>query len=342
MRVNRQRMNRPVIEPSPLIINHVFARAKTDAHGRYQLTTTTPPIDQPGGLRQAVYRQLFKCDLFAASETGMIGWANFSISPSDWETELEQKVDVALLETETVTGKFVDSRGKPIVGATVIPLSHTSYSQQTARHILGVPNSAARLAAKTDRDGSFRLPETPAGTITYLSLHHPDRLPTIARVGDQATVDMAQAVESRGAPRPYPPLQSFPAMVRETARTIIHGRVIDQSGSPVPNARVSFARTMEFTQADGSGEFQWPMRDFVLDSMDDDGITSIHASGPQGMGHAEFTKLQLLDANSVQIAIKPTIELTGKILDKDTRHPINERRNARSSFRSQPRLSNER
>ena len=182
-----------------------------------------------------------------------------------------------------VTGKVLNDKGEPIVGA---------------RLLLGDSRFVSRPnQGRTDERGEFRLPGATAGP-TYLTVQANGYAPESRPI----TVDGKTA----------------PAEFKLAAGHVFKAKVIDELGSPVRDVRVQVDMWQNRQTLDLSGKTDSRGR-VTVTSMPESGASgSIYKSGYMNMAGIQF----VANNEEQTLTLRKTVTITGTVVDADTKESI--------------------
>lgn len=236
-------------------------------------TTSAAGRFEIGGLKPIPY------DMTIMAE----GFAPFVKSAIDPETT---SLRISLEKASSVSGRMVDEEGKPLKGAARLR-SHDGVS---------APASFGQAAmASVGEDGKFSIGVLRPGSNVI-------QLAGVGYTTIERTVEIAQAGEAA----------ALGDVVFEAGLTI-RGRVMEESGSGVPGARISALiptgtenRETLFAEADAEGRF-------VLRGLKD----VAYMVGATAVGFAPLQKSLTASTDEQILTLKRSITLSGRIVDPD-------------------------
>ncbi len=182
-----------------------------------------------------------------------------------------------------VTGKVLNEKGEPIIGA---------------RLLLGDSRFVSRPnQGRTDERGEFRLPGANPGA-TYLTVqangYAPDSRPI--------TVDG----------------KTEPAEFKLAAGNVFKAKVIDELGSPVRDARIQVDMWQNRQTLDLSGKTDSRGRVTITSAPASGMSGSIYKSGYMNMGRIQF----VADGEEKTFTLRKSLTITGTVVDADTKESI--------------------
>jgi protocatechuate 3,4-dioxygenase beta subunit len=231
--------------PKPIQIYSVFAKVTTGANGRYKIVTRWPTLrDGPNSMGGP------EGSIVAAHPNGLIGFAYTHLFQRQESSASFDKLDVQMFETTTVNGVLQSNAGKPISDA--ILYLQGIHAQEHQRF----GNTNISTFAVTDDQGRFELRNIPKVNDVFFSFHHTDwdanfRIALDDRPESQTS---GTAIDDRF------PLLTNPAVVIGDPGQIIHGRIANEQGEPVPNVKINVLRAIGKTTSNSDGTFQLPVK----------------------------------------------------------------------------------
>jgi protocatechuate 3,4-dioxygenase beta subunit len=182
-----------------------------------------------------------------------------------------------------VTGKVLNEKGEPIIGAKLL-LGDSRFVSK--------PNQG-----RTDERGEFRLPGATAGS-TYLTVQANGYAPE----SRQITVDG----------------KTEPVAFKLAAGNVFKAKVIDELGSPVRDARITINMWENRQTLDLNGKTDSRGR-VTITSMPASGMSgSIYKVGYMNMGGVQF----VADGEEHTFTLRKGVTITGTVVDADTKESI--------------------
>lgn len=220
------------------------------------------------------------------------------------------KNEITLKPGVTATGKVVDADGKPVADArvalTMLVLSAEDEPNSSLRYVQleALKDSALEgaLAAKTDADGVWRLADLPVGSQGVFQLDDPR---------------FARADKSGVAGEKLPDFKAVPG-------ASLKGRVVNAEGKPVADARIN-ANVGENGLSSYASTATAPDGTYSLEGLPE-GNATIKVSSPNSA--LAPTSIKGVAVTAGQTATAPEIRLnagvllTGEVLDKATKKPV--------------------
>jgi RNA polymerase sigma factor (sigma-70 family) len=240
---------------------------RTDAQGRWRWETLPAGIEPDRVSFQFSHPDYPRLDL-----------------PTDKGLEIIRRDGVTILRPGMeVSGRVVDSAGKPIPGARILR-GETRFGGDVAR-------------AETDADGRFRFLQVPAGA-AVLTIQAPGHAPDLKKV------DVRPGLA--------------PIASRLEKGRMIRGHVVNRKGEPLAGASVSVDfwrehQTLDWqTRTDDEGDFHW-------DHAPSDAVSiSISLEGYlDDAWHPVEPNI-----NAVSITLVKQLKVRGTVVDAETRHAI--------------------
>jgi protocatechuate 3,4-dioxygenase beta subunit len=211
------------------------ARATTDYEGHYRLT----------GVPAGRYTLVVVAPAFVGPSEGMFGDMGKTVTIAEGETV--EKIDVALVRGGVITGRVTDADGVPVIGERV-GLTSADKSQRGSGYSPFNP-----FMYQTDDRGIYRLYGLHAGRYTVSVGESADNIgirfgaggrgyfartfhPNVTDESKATVIEVSEGSEATNVDITVGrKLQTFAAT----------GRVVDESGQPVPNARVAHGAVMK-------------------------------------------------------------------------------------------------
>ncbi len=145
------------------------AETNADSHGAFSFPTLWQELKGSGALKRLTHTY----SLAARDGRGRLGWLT-SIG-----TRAQTPCTISLVELGEARGRIIDTAGKPVAGAEIVPtIFIRSHAQRyAADYIRLAPALAAPFAATTATDGSFVLRSVPAGCEVQAQVSRPGSAP---------------------------------------------------------------------------------------------------------------------------------------------------------------------
>lgn len=301
-------------EPQRLVVQDVFATAKTDQDGKFRFEDVASPAfksernDRP------------RWDVVAAAEGRAFAWQHLPLAKNDHEITLTLRPD------ETITGRVLDAAGAPIAGALVRTYQFGPLSNEISlryNHPAKFDLGFSQLApyAVTDEQGRFRLKHLPPDSRIDLHVEHQDYQEENAYA---ATTDVPQpdvewsrrtADGERTVVRRK--VHTGEVVVRLEPGYRIEGRVVfDDTGKPLPHARLhaTWDGKWKFGKADAEGRFAitgFPAAEVTVRAEPLEGSS-------YRFGWGEFDLTSGRDAEQVEVRVPQGERVAGRVIAEDT------------------------
>lgn len=204
------------------------ARATTDYEGRYRLTGVPP----------GRYTLVAVAPAMVGPNEGMFGETGKAVTISEGETV--EKIDIALARGGVITGRVTDADGAPVIGQR-INLSLADKTQQGRRS-----SSFNPFMFETDDRGVYRLYGLPPGRYTVSVGESSENIsirfgaggrgyftrtfhPNVTDESKATVIEVSEGSEASNVDI---------TLGRKLQTYAATGRAVDESGQPVPNARI--------------------------------------------------------------------------------------------------------
>ena len=167
------------------------AEATTDGQGAFSFPGLWDEQNRKGALKRITHSY----GLAARDGDGRIGWLTSVYRGNKTPLKIE------LVETGEARGRVVDTAGKPVPGAEVVPavFSRSHAKRSSADYVRLTPALAKPLATTTAEDGSFTLRGIPKGCESPGHGLHPG----VRRPAHLVGLDQARDNRPRRPPRPH-------------------------------------------------------------------------------------------------------------------------------------------
>jgi beta-lactamase regulating signal transducer with metallopeptidase domain/uncharacterized GH25 family protein len=262
------------------------ATATTDKAGRWQLDIMPAVIeDAEQSLKIYLTHPGYVSDHLERSVISI------PVTPQPPVDKLFDQTSVMIMrEGETIEGKVIDSKGRPISNAKIFDNEFYGARPYKPR-------------AETDQDGNFRIAGVQFGELDA-----------------RGHLKMKLMIQATGqAPELVDVQRSSPLLVELNPGQSIHGRVVDQNGNPVDGVTVSAFRWRDRerrldleTTTNAEGKFR------LTDAPTDEVKYWIYKEGY--MTVQDFIMLPSTDPHSV--TIKAPLRIVGSVVDAETGKPL--------------------
>lgn len=293
-----------VLYPSDFGPNRTaVARATTDAEGGYKLT----------GIPAGRYSVIPIAPAMIGPSEGMYGQQGKSITLA--EGEMVEKIDFSLVKGGVITGRVTDAEGAPVIGEH-LTLSFAEIQQGSVSHSGAISYSSSNpFMYETDDRGIYRLYGVPAGQYKVSVGFSPD----------------SGAVRLGSGSRGYYALTFYPNVTDESKATLVEvteggeashiditlgsrsqtflatGRVVDESGQPVPNVHVAvgaLAKDRNMLSSFDSGGATDALGRFQIDGLSPGRYAALIFDGTGTEGYGDPLIFEITEGNFSGLELK--------------------------------------
>ena len=282
-------------------VNCLIAKTKTDSKGRFEIESVR------------FRRRHTNPEIFAAAESGMIGWNQINLHQTNGAVEIE--ANVKLEETTPYEGRLINEKGDPVVGARLTVSSFCGRSNHPRNDLswIGLNDRVMSPFVLSDDKGRFRFPNLCTAKVVSFTLQHPDLPYQWVSMAEQN--QLISEFKNSGH---FNDINKNRSEITPDGGVEITGRIVDWNGSPMQGVSVDTYRQASLTNADGTFVILAPLQ--IFNSKRENMEIVAQKSGEIPYSKWTFSK-QEFRAGNLELQLQRPASLAGQVVS-DNGKPV--------------------